>query len=416
MGLTKTKDNVEVRKLKGDGKYSVRYRFQNKDTHKWEWSRWTKVEARNLTEARRLANSLKIEESAKRKRVSKLTVNDVIDELHKERERMVKRGKLKESTVDSEKYLYDKIKNDDFGSLEIATISTKDIQDLYSKLSEKITPLTLYKVHVRVKLIITEAIKKEYLQYNPISTLPPSDIPRQPKPSLQRKMQTVLKPEDVKRIVDYINVSRPNGLNTILMLLIHTGMRHGEILALEWKNYITKSKGKNEFIYVRANQNWKNNIVSPKTLTSERLIPVNTSLSKYLKEWHSRQEDIAKAEGIEPPTFLCTDDKGKHYTYNHPYTLFCELMARLRIGRFEGKHYHGPTMHSFRKYLATQLHEDLLPTKDIQAILGHSEASTTMDFYAQPVEKSQADGLEKFAKNFDNGFVQSPFEANPYEM
>ena len=54
------------------------------------------------------------------------------------------------------------------------------------------------------------------------------------------------------------------------------------------------------------------------------------------------------------------------------------------------------TMHSFRHTHATMLLQAGANMKDVQARLGHSDISTTMNIYVQATEESKKDALKKF--------------------
>lgn len=91
-----------------------------------------------------------------------------------------------------------------------------------------------------------------------------------------------------------------------------TGVRMGEQLALEWKDFniftneikinktLTLIKQGNDFL-----------VTSPKTSKSNRVITVNKKLSSVLKQWKERQKEALEDYGIEQT------DETRIFKFNH---------------------------------------------------------------------------------------------------
>ncbi|MFG6668951.1 tyrosine-type recombinase/integrase [Bacillus subtilis] len=156
-----------------------------------------------------------------------------------------------------------------------------------------------------------------------------------------------------------------------------TGVRMGEQLALEWKDFnkytneikinktLTKIKQGNDFL-----------VTSPKTSSSYRSIVVNKKLSSLLKEWKVQQKEELEKFGIEQT------DKTRIFKFNH------RTPDRTYLSEF--------IKHACEKYnldippinihALRHSHVSLLINsgEDIYIIsqrLGHKSTSTTYDIY-----------------------------------
>ncbi|MBU8590801.1 tyrosine-type recombinase/integrase [Bacillus subtilis] len=156
-----------------------------------------------------------------------------------------------------------------------------------------------------------------------------------------------------------------------------TGVRMGEQLALEWKDFnkytneikinktLTKIKQGNDFL-----------VTSPKTSSSYRSIIVNKKLSSLLKEWKVQQKEELEKYGIEQT------DKTRIFKFNH------RTPDRTYLSEF--------IKHACEKYnldippinihALRHSHVSLLINsgEDIYIIsqrLGHKSTSTTYDIY-----------------------------------
>lgn len=137
---------------------------------------------------------------------------------------------------------------------------------------------------------------------------------------------------------------------------LYTGMRRGELLALEWKDVDIE----NRTIMVNKSLYHKNNkpfVKSPKTKTSIAPIPILDALVSK----------IHPSSGLVFP-----NDKGEYITetqFQRLWELYCKESGVTA------------TPHQFRHAFATMLFEAGIPPEEAQALLRHAQLSTTMDIY-----------------------------------
>lgn len=168
-----------------------------------------------------------------------------------------------------------------------------------------------------------------------------------------------------------------------ILLLYYTGMRRGEILALNIfsVNFTTSS------INVQASVTWDSNqpiIKGPKTQAGYRHINILTPLYPKLKSYI----DHLKEEG---GYYLFHGKTGEPFTKSVYRRFWNKIRGKIRV-QFEqsmGKQaavalvfdYEGMTPHRFRHNFATMLHDAGIDAKEAQIILGHSDVRITLDIY-----------------------------------
>lgn len=161
---------------------------------------------------------------------------------------------------------------------------------------------------------------------------------------------------------------------------IHTGMRRGELLALEWSDIDFKSRtiSVNKTLY-------KGNTTAPKTLTSNRLVDMSDDLAHVLYE-HKREQKV-----LYKTVFNMPDGR-----YIHPYNMseryykavLRELSAQLP---YENK-VSTLRFHDLRHTFATYLLSNGVDVKYVQEQMGHASAKVTFDIYnhVMPSTKNKA--------------------------
>ncbi|WP_435084807.1 tyrosine-type recombinase/integrase [Lactobacillus crispatus] len=170
------------------------------------------------------------------------------------------------------------------------------------------------------------------------------------------------------------------------MTVGNLGCRPGEALALKWKNIDFKNK--EIFIQhsISTDENG-NKIYGPtKTPASVRKVPLSDQLAIVLKEY--KEETIYK-KGND---FIFHKDNGDFYERSAPDHWITTLYNNYPLRRI--------TPHGFRHTLATLLNnrKNNANIKDIQYLLGHKKASTTMDTYSHFTKENEEHVAESINK------------------
>jgi len=247
------------------------------------------------------------------------------------------------------------------------------LQSYIAKRLEKAKPKTVINELVPLKEMLKHAVRWGYLKVNPSEHIE--------HPRVEKKEMETLTPEEIRLLLEH---TKPN-YRTLFLTAILTGMRKGELLALQWGDV----DWHNNQIHVRRSL-WKGQFVTPKSKTSIRRIDMTPYLTKELKT-HKLASPNSELDLI-----FC-NSKGKPLDPNnlvkHKF-LPALREAKIRQVRF----------HDLRHTNVALRIEQGQNIKYIQNQLGHSSIQTTLDRYGhllKDVNREQAKKLDDIL-----GFVE----------
>jgi integrase len=138
---------------------------------------------------------------------------------------------------------------------------------------------------------------------------------------------------------------------------------------------------------------------TPKTRSSNRVIPMSENLSTVITAHRSRSilngpEDLVFATRKGTPL-------NSKNLYNRELAPACDRIDQPRV-----------SWHSFRHSHATLLAEVGESIKTAQALLGHSDLQTTLNTYAHAIPASQRRAVERVSEVLFSNVLSSEGEAN----
>lgn len=176
-------------------------------------------------------------------------------------------------------------------------------------------------------------------------------------------------------------------MKTALTVLMFTGMRVGEWLALTWgqvdfqNNVIIIDRAITKTCEYSEDGNLicrKTVIGDTKTQCSVRNLKVPSVVMDVLQEWkealpnHIRSS--VKCDVLSPESVVFPNDMGKMRTYNGFRTTYRRFMTENNLGNY--------SLHSYRHTFATMLLEQGVNPKVVQKLLGHRDIETTLGTYS----------------------------------
>jgi len=249
----------------------------------------------------------------------------------------------------------------------ISQITTNVIQEFLCE-KKSLSNKYLHEMRVLLAQIMDSALRDGWISVNPAKDhriFNPS--PKQP---IQRN---ALPLEALKEIIPSLwGLGRHDRL--YLSLVIFTGMRRGEVLALRWEDIDFEEN----VINVQRNVTYTNNqpfIGSPKTNSGYRAVPILDELLSFLSPYEESGYIVFGADSESPMTlqaFRCMMDR---------------IHSTIDL--------HGATAHVFRHTMGTMLNDAQADVKTIQSILGQSDYKTTMDRYVHPRENKKQEAIKK---------------------
>lgn len=204
------------------------------------------------------------------------------------------------------------------------------------------------------------------------------------RPKMQEKQITCFTVSEQKKIERAVLSSNDAKLFGILICL-YTGLRIGELLALEWcdvdfyKGTITVNKTCHDGL--DENGNLCRITDTPKTNSSRRVIPLPKQIIPLLKE----QKKKSKCNYV-------VSNKGKPILVRSYQRNFEILQKKLNIEK--------RGFHSLRHTFATRALECGMDVKTLSEILGHKNAAITLNRYAHSLIEHKREMMNKVGKLF----------------
>lgn len=203
---------------------------------------------------------------------------------------------------------------------------------------------------------------------------------------LKQERRDLISRDDAQRVKDAVHL--PFGL--FAFLLMHTGLRKGEALALTDKDFCD---GK---ISVTKSVSWINNnkpvIKEPKTAAGVRSVPILSPLAAVLPVWHGY---LFSADGGKTPL--------THREFRLRWEGYCKAAGLCDVHTIEHKSVgtnnrdyireeYAPRIvpHQLRHEFATICLDAGLDAADTQEIMGHASIATTQATY-QHITESRRD-------------------------
>jgi len=249
---------------------------------------------------------------------------------------------------------------------------TRDIEKLYQFAEiqpEKLSPDKITLNHLRLfiewvnelgmlpssQARILSGLKSfyKYLLMEDMIKSDPSELLESPK--IQRKLPDTLNINEINKLIDAIDVSKPEGARNkaILEVLYGCGLRVSELTELKLSNLYLDI----EFIKVVGKG------------SKERLVPIGGSAVKALKIWiENIRVHIPIKKGEEDLVFL--NRRGTRLSRIYIFLVVKELAEITGINKTISPH-------TFRHSFATHLVEGGADLRAVQEMLGHESITTT---------------------------------------
>lgn len=306
---------------------------------------------------------------------------------------------LKNNTVTSNQNFINSYISPALGAYSISKISTSLIQNQMNIWANNANSSKLYttgstKSYSMLLNIITRifqyGISIGVVTFNPARDVILPRIKRQ-----ENKKIKYFGNSELKVWYDFLN-SVPNTeqdalLVTLCKLLLSTGMRVNEALALNWSDIDYH----NGVVSVTKTLDSKGKLEStPKTRSSARIIDIDQSTILLLKQYQNRQRNLFLKSGLNINGIIFTNGI-------KPYLLRSTLLARLKkyftLAKVPDIGFHG-----FRHTHVSLLLNAGVEYKELQHRLGHAQLSMTMDTYSHLSAKNARAVVDIFDKAIQN--------------
>ena len=356
--------------VKADGKRDVRYVYAK-----------TEAECK-----RKLKDLIKDIHSSDYVNVQKKSVKDYMETWLT----TVKKNELKPKSYDRLEQTLTLDVYPNIGQLQLQAIEPKDVQAMVNKLKDAgRAHSSIKKAYEAVNACFKLGVIQKTVQSNPALgvTIPSKKL------FPAKKIHFYTK-EEAQQLIEQAMICWPNGtrrypLGAFVPLLINTGLRMGELLALRWEedvdlenkmitvhNNLTfvRDRSKDEKKYMLLEQD------SVKTdAGQDRSIPINDQALAALL-------DLQKVTGSQ--TYVMTTKNGTHVSPRNIDRIFRRIA--VAAGFPEEKIY---GIHALRHTFATLLLTNDVDIKTVSELLGHSDVTITYNTYIHVIKEQKRKAL-----------------------
>ena len=275
------------------------------------------------------------------------------------------------------------------GTWHLQDLRPTDLDQLYAKLlrdgglrGRPISMTTVHHVHVQLGKMLHDAERKGLVIRN-VARL--ADAPSQASSRSSAPEMTVWTPAELQQFLEF---SASYRAGPMLRLLAMTGIRRGELVALEWK-HVDLSKST---IAIRAAASVIGGVEivdTPKTRRGRRTVDLDQETRALLKRHRANQLEELLAVGAATGGRVFTNEFGEPLRPGSVGQAFRRLVDECDVPRIR--------LHDLRHTHASHLLAAGVNAKVVSERLGHSSVSFTLDTYGHVMPGQQADAAEAAA-------------------
>ena len=283
------------------------------------------------------------------------------------------------------------------GNIQLDKLTTGDIQQFYTHLKQNgrllrkefygtgLSDQTIRGIHTTLHAALDKAVEEKLIFRNPADSckLPP----------VKGREMKILTPEEIQRLLIQ---AREDGCYELLLLELATGLRRGEILALQWDDLNFRTGA---LRVERQVHRVKGELVvsPPKTKAGNRTVllpaPVLKVLKAYQKTVHSRWMFPSPVKEDSPMD---------------PAAVRKRLQTVLE--RAECKRLR---FHDLRHTFATASLEHGMDIKTLSTIIGHVSSTTTLNTYTHVTDAMRQNAADKIDQGIGRAEPKPRREAAP---
>jgi len=266
------------------------------------------------------------------------------------------------------------------GDVPMKKLTSLAIQDLYARIGLSLSSQTVHHVHTLFKAAFAWALRKGLVSRSPFLTVDP--------PNVRPKEMRFLSADEAAALLEAVEGTR---WHSPLTLALATGARRGEICALKWADIDLESST----ITIRASLSDAGGRLTMKGTKSDRVRRFALS-TMALAVLRVRRTEVAKDRllagvAYSDGGFVFADALGNPMAPDAFTWAFRYYAAKAGV--------RSATLHSLRHSAATWLLASGTDIRNVQAILGHSVPSTTLNIYGHAMTELQSQAVATIDSN-----------------
>lgn len=319
-------------------------------------------------------------ETKKLENASKLTKmeNTIVNIAQEIEDYKYKIGKTKANSYITNIATLERIKKYEFANISIDKVTRKQIEDFFQQERIK-SNATIKKEYRMLKHVYEYAKYKQYILNNFFEGINSIERPRSLK---EDKDVVALTITEQNKLENYLQ-THSSKFKNIILLCLYTGMRIGEVLALNYEDDIDLENKMIKVTKTLTKDRNKKTVIGPtKTKNGKRNIEINELTDDIIKD--SINNKIENQNKI-----LYCKANGQLYVINTINSAFKRICKNAKITK-------PVNTHMLRHTFATRCIEAGVDLPVIQKIMGHSNIETTINIYGDIYNYYKQKETQKF--------------------
>jgi len=287
-----------------------------------------------------------------------------------------KKGKIRPSSYERYQFCLQLLCRDELALMDIRAIRLEHVQEYVNRL-EDMSASTIKKQKLLLSQVLEHAMLTDVIQRNPVEGV------QMPPQSHNTKVVYPYEKDEQEKLVAAFTEEKNGRLRLRYgwgcVLILETGLRAGEALALEWGD-IDEEKRTLKVTKNMVRVDGKNLVQrTTKTESGRRTIPLNSRALEAIQH--------LKAQQVEGCSYVFATQTGRHLSYRN-------LLATMeKACEAAGVEHRG--LHALRHSFASNLYARGVEIKVISKLLGHASTQITYDRYVHLFEGDIDDTLRQ---------------------
>lgn len=282
------------------------------------------------------------------------------------------------------------------GGIKLKQLTSLQIQRMYNEArtsgrvqhrneqeSAELSNSYVRRIHMVLSGALKQAVKERLIPYNPCDNcrIPPKE----------KKEMTIIPPE---KLGVYLSEAEKYGVLPMFFLELSSGLRRGELLALQWEDLDVKDRILSvSKQVVRMDGNLV--VTEPKTRNSIRKVALSQQAVELLIQEHKQH--------LDNPILFPSPRTGSYWSPDAVSRINRKLLKNAGIEEHV-------RFHDLRHTFATMAISSGVDVKTLSSMLGHFSAGFTLDTYTHITNDMQRGAAEKIG-----GFMESVTTVNTPE-
>jgi integrase len=248
------------------------------------------------------------------------------------------------------------------GHIQLAKLSTLDIETLYTKMSERGDSADRQR---RAGKVLRTCLAAAVRPHRLIPSNPATEVVRPAADGPE------IHPLDAQQVGRFLDATAGERLAALFVLAVDSGCRSSELRGLHWPE-VDLGRGSIKVIRALEEVNGKADLKTPKTPQSRRTILLTARTIEALRA--HREAMQAEGRDVETGPVFVSKTAGDWMTSGNLYKVFSRVLRRGKCPKVR--------LHDLRHTMASLLLQAGVNVKVVSERLGHSSITMTLEVYA----------------------------------